>query len=140
MITNEHYYTALNIMDRIEEIRINKNIQRTQFGDDLGFTKAYYYAFYNSCRIIKTSSLINFAKILNVSVEYLLTGKNLTQYKDFKLDFNKIINCKAQKLPNSLKVIKCKLKKGVTKDINIKTLFEFEYYIKIPAIKLIGGE
>lgn len=140
MITNDHYYRALNIMNRVEEIRQKLNIPKTEFGKKLGYTPAYYYAFYNSCRTIKVSTLIKFAEILNVSVNYLLTGKNYEQFKNFTLNYDNIINSKKRKTPNSLKVIKTALKYGKIKDLNIKSLFEFEEQLHIPAIKLIGGE
>ena len=68
MITNDHYYRALNIMDKIEEIRVEKNIKKTDIGKELGYTKAYYQACYDSCRTLKVSTLIKFAKAVNVSV------------------------------------------------------------------------
>ena len=140
MITNEHYYRALNIMDRIEEIRVEKNIKKSDIGKELGYTKAYYQAFYDACRTIRLSSLINFAKGLDISVDYLLTGKNKQPYKDFKLNYNLITDSKIKYLPNSLQVIKGRLKRKETDNISIKSLFEFEHYLNIPAIKLIGGE
>ena len=140
MITNEHYYRALNIMDRVEEIRLEKNIKKTDIGKELGYTKAYYQACYDSCRTLKVSTLIKFAKAVNVSVEYFLTGRNKQEFKSFEFNLDVIKNTKIKYIPNSLKVIKCRLKKEKAKDITIKTLFEFEKFYKIPAIKLIGGE
>ena len=140
MITNDHYYRALNIMDRIEEIRVEKNIKKSDIGKELCFTKAYYQAFYDACRTIRLSSLINFAKGLNVSVNYLLTGKNKQPYKDFRINYNLITDSKIKYLPNSLQVIKGRLKRKETDNISLKSLFEFEHYLNIPAIKLIGGE
>ena len=140
MITNDHYYRALNIMDRIEEIRVEKNIKKSDIGKELGYTKAYYQAFYDACRTIRLSSLINFAKGLNVSVNYLLTGKNKQPYKDFRINYNLITDSKIKYLPNSLQVIKGRLKRKETDNISLKSLFEFEHYLNIPAIKLIGGE
>lgn len=139
MITNEHYYRSLNIMDRIEEVRLKKHISRVEFGDRLGKSKAYYQAFYDACRGLRIESVINFAKILDVSVDYLLSGKKEEPYRDFKLDFSKITTSKVRKLPNTLKVIKCNLKKNKIKSMTVKTLFEFEHYLSISAIELIGG-
>lgn len=139
MITNEHYYRAINIMDIIDELREKKGICKTQIGKQQGFTPPYYHSFYNGCRAIRINSLYNIAKVLNVSVEYLLTGKKQDTFKDFKLDFSNIINNDKTGVPTRLRVIKHYLKSGKAKDISVKTLFEFEHYLKIPAIKLIGG-
>jgi transcriptional regulator with XRE-family HTH domain len=139
MITNEHYYRAINIMDRVDELREKKGICKTQIGKQQGFTPPYYHSFYNGCRAIRINSLYNIAKVLNVSVEYLLTGKNQDMFKDFKLDFDMILNNDKTGVPTRLRVIKHYLKTGKAKDISVKTLFEFEHYLKIPAIKLIGG-
>lgn len=139
MITNDHYYRALNIMNRVEEVRTERKISRTTFGKQLGHTIAYYQAFYDSCRAIKVMSVIKFAKVLDVSVEYLLTGKKKEPYKEFNLNYDYIINSKVKGLPNSLKVIKSKLKLGHCSDMSTKTLYEFEKQLKVPAIKLIGG-
>lgn len=139
MITNEHYYRALAIMDRIEEIREQKGIPKVAFAKKLGYTLSLYHVTYDNCRIVKISMLIKFAKVLDVSVEYLLTGKNLEPFKDFELNFDGITQAKTRGTSNSLRVIKHRLKSKKSNDIVLKTLFEFEYYLKTPAIKLIGG-
>lgn len=139
MIFNEHYYRALNVVDRIEEVRESKGISKTEFGKQLNFSKSYYYAFYNACRTIRVTRLKNVAKVLNVSVGYLLSGKNMQEYEDFEYNVDNIINCDRLKIPNRLKVLRRKLETKVIKDMTLKTLFEFEYYLKKPAIKLIGG-
>lgn len=140
MITNEHYYTALNIMDKIEEIREESGVSKVEFGRKLGFTKPYYHALYNSGRTMKISSLIKLSQILNISVGYLLGNNAKKEYQHFDLDYSLLINTKVFKLPNRLSAIRSKLKNNNTKFLTVKTLFEFEYYTKIPAIKLIGGE
>ena len=140
MITNEHYYRALNIMDRVEELREEKRVSRYEIGKNLKHTGAYYQAFYDACRTIRVSTLVNFAKALDVSVEYLLTGKNKKPYKDFKVDFKIIKENNVKYLPNRLQVIKGRLKRGVCNNLSVKSLFEFENYYKIPANKLLGEE
>lgn len=139
MKTNENYYRALNIIDRIEELRLEKGIGKTVFGKKLGYTRQYYYSSYDNCRCIKVRTLNTMAKALDVSIEYLLTGKNKQSYKEFEVNFNMIVTSKMKKLPNYLQSIRSYLKSGRCKDLNTKSLFEFEQYSKIPAIKLIGG-
>jgi transcriptional regulator with XRE-family HTH domain len=140
MITNDHYYRALNIMDRIEEVRLEKKILKSEIGKKLGYSSAYYQVCYDNCRTLKVSTLIKFAKAVDISVEYFLTGKNKQEFKSFEFNLEVIKNTKIKYIPNSLKVIKCRMKKEKAKDITIKTLFEFEKLYRIPAIKLIGGE
>lgn len=140
MRTNNNYYRALAIMDRIEEIREEKQIGKTIFGKKLGYTRQYYYSSYDNCRCIKIRTLNTMAKALDISIEYLLTGKNKQPYKHTDINFDLIKNTKIKKLPNYLQSIRSYLRKGRCKDLNTKSLFEFEQYSKIPAIKLIGGE
>lgn len=140
MISNEHYYTALNIIDKIEELREELGVPKVEIGNKLGFSKPYYHALYNSGRTLKVNNLIKLAKILNVSVGYLLGNNPKKEYKEFDLDYSLIVNTKVFKLPNRLSAIRSKIKNDGIKYLNVKTLFEFEHYTKIPAIKLIGGE
>lgn len=140
MINNEHYYRALNVMDRIDEIREEKGIIKTEFGKQLGHTMPYYHVTYNGFRIIKFSTLVNFAKVLDISVEYLLTGRNKDIFKPVKLDLELISSKRGKRFPNYLRVIKHYIKQGRTKDINLKTLFEFEHYLNIPVTNLLRGE
>lgn len=140
MITNNNYYRALAIMDRVESIREEKNITKCYIGKILGYTKPWYHSAYNSFRTLKISTLIKFAEVLDVSVEYLLTGKNKKDYKPFNVNYDLLFQQKKRGIPIHLRPIKTQIKKGRTKSITIKTLFEFEEFYKIPAIKLIGGE
>ena len=140
MINNECYYMALNVVDRLEEIRQQKNISKYQIGKNLGHTGAYYQAFYDSCKTPKISTLIKLAKSIDVSIEYLLTGKNKDSFIEFNLNYELITNTKIKYLPNRLQVIKGRLKRQETNDFALKSLFEFEKYYNIPAIKLIGRE
>ena len=139
MITNEHYYRALNVMDKIEEIRVKKGIAGYKIGKFLGHTPSYYYTAYDNCRTIKVSTLIKLAKSLDISVEYLLSGKNKEEFKPFEFNLDIIKNTKVKYLPNRLRVIKCRIVKNKANNISLKTLFEFEHYLKISAIKIIGG-
>lgn len=139
MKTNENYYRALNIIDRIEEIREEKRIGKTIIGKTLGCSKQYYYSAYDNCRCLKVKTLDRIAKILDVSLEYLLTGKNKEPYKKIDINFDLIKNTKIKKLPNYLQSTRSYLRSGRCTDLNTKSLFEFEEYSKIPVIKLIGG-
>jgi DNA-binding Xre family transcriptional regulator len=136
MKNNDAYYRAIGVIDRIEEVREERGISKPQVGLRLGLTKEYYYSFYNIARAIQVDTLLKIAKVLDVNVEYLLEGRYKSNYKDNNYGLERIINCKC-KLNGSLATIRCKLRKGVTKSITIKTLLEFEEVSKIPAIELI---
>lgn len=140
MKNNDNYYRALAIMDRVESVREEKNISKCYIGKTLGYTRPWYYAAYNSFRTLRVSTLVKFAEVLDVSAEYLLTGKNKKEYKPFKVNYDLLFQQKKRGIPVHLRPIKTQIKKGRTKSILIKTLFEFEEFYKIPAIKLIGGE
>ena len=139
MKANDNYYRALNIINRIDEVREEKGIGKTIFGKRMGYSRQYYYSSYDNCRCIKVKTLNKMARGLDISVEYLLTGRNKQPYKHIDVNFDLIINTKIKKLPNYLHAVRSYLKTGRCKDLNIKSLFEFEQYSKIPAIKLIGG-
>ena len=140
MINNENYYRALNVMDRMEELRLERNIPKPKIGKSLGHSGAYYQAFYDGCRVLKVSTLLKFAKALDISVEYLLTGKNKQPYKDVELNINKISQLKKYKLCNNLQVIQSRLKRNLRNDISIKTLFEFETNLNINITELFKGK
>lgn len=139
MITTPEYYQAINVVDKIEEIRIEQKITKVEFGKKLGLTDPYYHAIYNCCRVLRVDTLYKMAKILNVSVGYLLGNEQRQDFKSFNINYSEIFNDKTLRLPNRLKVIKSNLKKNSNKHIMIKTLFEYESMMKKPAIKLIGG-
>lgn len=139
MITTPEYYQALNVVDKIEEIREEKNISKVELGKKLGVTDPYYHSIYNCCRVLRIDTLYRIAEVLDVSVGYFLNNEKRQPFKSFKINYSKIINDKTLRLPNRLKVTKSKLRYNPNKNITLKLLFEYEYYLKIPAIKLIGG-
>lgn len=139
MKIDQYYYIALAIMDRVEEMRLEKNIPKVKFGKELGFTTPYYHVLYNRCGTLRINTLIKVAKVLDVSVEYILSGKNYDVYKPFKIDYTILLTTIRKGMPLKLRVIKSMLKHNPNKHIMIKTLFEFEDFLKTPAIKLIGG-
>lgn len=140
MITNEHYYRALNIMDRIEEVRELKGISKTVISKSLNCTDPYYHSAFNFSRIIRIDTLMKYARVLDVSVAYLLSNGKMDTFKEFEINYDNIINKHSKKLPLRLRVLRSYLKKNTRKHLTVKSLFEFEYYYKTPAIKLIGGE
>lgn len=140
MITNEHYYRALNIMDRIEEVRELKGISKTVIGKSLNHTEPYYHAAFNFSRIIRIDTLMKYARVLDVSVAYLLSNGKMDTFKEFEINYDNIINRHTKKLPLRLRALRSQLKKYKDKHLTVKSLFEFEHYYKIPAIQLIGGE
>jgi transcriptional regulator with XRE-family HTH domain len=136
MINNEHFYCAIDIIEKIEKLRQEKKIPKKEIGKRLGYTVQYYYALYDSYRVLTVKSLKGIAKALDVNVGYLLGSMPISKYEDFEVDYSSIIKNKA-KFPKNLATIRSKIKNNTTKNITIKTLLEFEQILKIPAIELI---
>jgi transcriptional regulator with XRE-family HTH domain len=138
MKNTEGYYLALAAIDRLDEVRAEKGISKTNLSKKLGCNYTYYNVSYHLCRIYKIDTLVKLAKTIDVSVEYILSGKNKQPYVDFNIDFSQIINTKIANLPDSLGTIRTRLKRKPNTSINLKTLYDFEQALKIPASKLIG--
>lgn len=135
----ESYYKALAIIDRIEEIRKEKNIKMTDFGVNLGHTFAYWSVIFISARCMRLNTLDNIARTLDVSLEYLIYGTNKKEY-DYPVDVNKIPEyTKGKKiyLSDSQKSIISKIRQGKQKDISMNMFFQIEEKIKENLLNII---
>lgn len=139
MITDDNYYTSLNILDRIDEIRIKKGISTSEFCRNLEKSTAWWTVIYSGARVIRFQTLCKIAKILNLSVIYLITGKNKGKYKRCYIDREEIKKLKGKiyYAPNRLHTIVSYFRKNYQQDVSVKTLLDISYYYKIDITNLI---
>ena len=141
---NDNTYISLAIMDRVSEEILNQGMTYSQFSKKLGFTPPYFSSRYHSGQAPTTKSLYMYAKALNVSVEYLLTGKGDKTFKPFDVSLKKLVEAYEgkkyiEKIPNKLSSNIFYIKHKKHHDVNIRTLLNYADFLKIPAIKLMGG-
>lgn len=141
-MSDESYYRVLAVMDRIHQR--GKEIKNlSQVARDAGLHEKYIHQ--NNYKVLfpLLSNLLRLANALNVSVEYLLTGRNKQAYSPLEVSFEKIMNLKSAPgkiFSDSLTVIKRNIKLGKTKDIHLKTAFDFEQVSGVPVAKLFFKE
>ena len=86
------YYDSLSVYDRVVDEAIQKYSNLSKFADELGLCRS---TFYNKISL-RTDNLLKCAKVLNISVNYLLTGKKKDVYKPIEARYTMI---RTQKLP-----------------------------------------
>ena len=128
------YYDSLSVYDRVVEEAIKKYSNLSKFADELGLCRS---TFYNKVSL-RTDNLLKCAKVLNISVNYLLTGKKKDVYKPVEARYNMI---RTQKLPkntdNCLRVVKCQLNKGIKKHLTVRSVLRFAKAFKCEPVDII---
>lgn len=134
-MSDDAYYRALAVVDRIGTCALEKYKNWLEFTKACGLNERYFYNIYNQCVSMRFSTLIKFAQNLNLSVEYLLTGKNKAPFNnDCSLKYITKINCgKYAKVKHQLKI-------GKSKTLNIRTLFQIEQETGKDIMKILRGK
>lgn len=133
------YYDTLQVLERIQECIKSSD---ASFSRSMGYCVSYWGTRYTRVYIPKAKHLLQFAKALNVSYEYLLTGKNKKEYEDLNINImNLYKNYKLHKdrleITNTISAIICNIGKGLTKDVQLKTVLYLSRKLHIPPIKLL---
>lgn len=136
---SDSYYDALRVLDRLEEVRERKGINKIYMATSLGYSPQYYYKILDFSQVIRLELLRKFSQVLDVSLEYILTGKNYSEYKDVTISYEKFLQLYdsrrySVKIPNRMTASICNLRKGKTKNLSIPILFEFESLYKLKSI------
>ena len=139
-MNDESYYKCLDILDRINDEAISKFGSGYAFSKALGRDKSFWNSHYGNVIFPRLKNIVIYSKLLDVSVEYLLTGKNKQKYKDCEIDYNKIYNeYKKHKIPvdkcYKLAPIMFKVKRGSS--VNLGTLIELSDMFNISAYDLV---
>ena len=128
------YYDSLSVYDRVVEEAIQKYSNLSKFADELGLCRS---TFYNKISL-RTDNLLKCAKVLNISVNYLLTGKKKDVYKPIEARYTMV---RTQNLPkntdNCLRVVKCQLNKGIKKHLIVRSVLRFAKAFKCEPIDII---
>ena len=134
MKDDEAYYDSLSVYDRVVEEAIQKYGYLSKFADEVGLCRS---TFYNKISL-RTDNLLKCAKVLNISVNYLLTGKKKDVYKPIEARYTMI---RTQKLPkntdNCLLVVKCQLNKGIKKHLTVRSVLRFAKAFKCEPVDII---
>ena len=134
MKDDDAYYDSLSVYDRVVEEAIQKYSFLSKFADEVGLCRS---TFYNKISL-RTDNLLKCAKVLNISVNYLLTGKKKDVYKPIEERYTMI---RIQKLPkntdNCLLVVKCQLNKGIKKHLTVRSVLRFAKAFKCEPVDII---
>lgn len=134
MKDDDAYYDSLSVYDRVVEEAIKKYSFLSKFADEVGFCRS---AFYNKISL-RTDNLLKCAKVLNISVNYLLTGKKKDVYKPIEPRYTMI---RTHKLPKNtdhcLRVEKCQLNKGTKKNLTVRSVLRFAKAFKCEPVDII---
>lgn len=128
------YYDSMSVYDRVVEEAIQKYSNLSKFANELGLCRS---TFYNKISL-RADNLLKCAKVLNISVNYLLTGRKKDVYKPVEARYTMI---RTQKLPknteNCLRVVKCQLNKGIKKHLTVRSVLRFAKAFKCEPVDII---
>lgn len=134
MKDDDAYYDSLSVYDRVVEEAISKYSNLSKFANELGLCKTSLYSKIS----LRVDTLLKCAKVLNISVNYLLTGKKKDIYKPIEARYTMI---RTQKLPkntdNCLRVEKCQLNKGTKKHLTVRSVLRFAKAFKCEPVNII---
>ena len=134
MKDDDAYYDSMSVYDRVVEEAIQKYSNLSKFANELGLCRS---TFYNKVSL-RTDNLLKYAKVLNISVNYLLTGKEKDIYKPIEPRYTMI---RTQNLPkntdNCLRVVKCQLNKGIKKHLTVRSVLRFAKAFKCEPVDII---
>lgn len=142
-MNDNSYYRCLSVIDRINDEAIKKFGSGYKFSKALGRNTSWWNVRYSAATFPRLSNIVTYAHLFDVSVEYLLTGKNRVKYIPCEVCCENLYNkYKSQKISveNCYKYapIMFKVKRGC--QVNLATLFELEDILKTPAYKLCFKE
>jgi hypothetical protein len=137
---DESYYRCLDVLDRINSEAISKYGSGYAFSKALGLSQSFWNVHYSNVIFPRLSNINKYAQIFDVSVCYLLTGKNRDSYvpvvvscdrlyKEYKTHKLSVDDCR------KYAPIMFQVKRG--HEVNLGTLFDFEDMFKISAYDLV---
>lgn len=138
---DEYFYRILGVIDRIkEEIYLSGynfcSMSKVLKKD----TSTFYHMMEGKC--LKIETIYEISKIVNVSFEYFLTGKNKDVFKPFVIDVYNIVKIYdnlpygKKNLINQQKIYRLKHLKQ--KDINVSTLLMIADSLKMNVIDILS--
>lgn len=144
-LNEKYYYEALGITQRCCDELLFKFGTLSKASRKFGYLKPVFYQYSFGLASFSSSKIFEIAKKLNLSVEYLITGKNRAEYIPFEYGLENILK-EHKKLEwgdspdfGSYQVILHLIKKKPKKSIRISTLLELSRVYKKSVTYLIGG-
>lgn len=138
-MNDDSYYRCLGVIDRINEEAISKYGSGYKFSKALGRNTSWWNVRYSAATFPRLENINTYAKLFDVSVDYLLTGKNKGIYIPSTVDCNRLYQeYKSHKIPVDMckkyAPIMFKVRQG--HGVNLGTLFDFEEFFKVSAYEL----
>ena len=138
-MNDDAYYKCLDILDRINDEAVSKFGSGYAFSKALGRDKSFWNSHYGNVIFPRLKNIVIYSKLLDVSVEYLLTGKNKQKYEPCEINYQNIYTeYKNHKIPvdkcYKLAPIMFKVKRGSS--VNLGTLIELSDMFNISAYDL----
>lgn len=138
-MSDESYYRCLDVVERINTEAMAMFGSGYKFSKALGRNKSWWNVRYSNVTFPRLQNINTYSKLFNVSINYLLTGKNREEY------IPSIVSCerlyqeyKSHKIPVDMckkyAPIMFRVKRG--HEVNLRTLFDFEDMFKISAYEL----
>lgn len=136
---DESYYKCLDVIDRINEEAIKNFGSGYKFSKALGRNPSWWNVRYSNVTFPRLQNINTYSKLFNVSIDYLLTGKNKNIYVPSVVDCDRLYQeYKSHKIPVDMckkyAPIMFKVRQG--HEVNLGTLFDFEEFFKISAYEL----
>ena len=138
-MSDQSYYITLAVIDRISELAIGKFGSFSAFSKKMGWKSPRWGVLYNNGRCINFNTLVRIAKVLDLSIEYLLTGKNKSSYIEENLSVRNLALMKIHGASNSIYSVLSKIRNNKQKDIGLITLFDIEEVSKKDIRQLLRG-
>jgi len=140
--TDISYYRSIDVLNRIDKERKKMKLGTSKFSRIIGKCDAWWAVKYGEIIVLRLSTVHEIAKKINVSMEFLMYGKNYGPYKEINLDVKKIAQYTRKKtlyLNVSLKSIISRIRNDKQKDIGINTFFQIEENINKNLLKIISN-
>lgn len=138
--TDISYYRALDVLDRIEKERIKMKIRACKFSRLLGKCDAYWNVKFSTPSVLRIGTINKIASKINVSLDYLIYGKEYGPYTETEIDVARIPEYTAKKriyLTDSQKSIVSRIRNGKQHDIGVNLFFQLEEKINKNLLKII---
>lgn len=138
-MNDESYYKCLDVVDRINEEVIRNFGSGYKFSKALGRNPSWWNVRYSRVTFPRLQNINTCSQLFNVSIDYLLTGKNRSIY------IPSVVSCERLYREYKKKKISIELCKKYApimfhvkqgRSVNLGTLFDFEEILKIPAYEL----
>lgn len=139
-MSDQSYYIALGVVDRISELAKEKFSTFGHFSVIMGWKASQWQSVVDKAYGIRFNTLVRIAKVLNLSVEYLLTGKNKQPYTDDNISIDNLGKIKIHGSPKTIYSTQVYIRKGKQKNIGLKVLFDIEAASGVSVMNLLRGK